>query len=108
MFWKPFFTVFDPHDIERFQKLNELNVTNYRQVVIMRVVVVIFFAAGFAFVREMFIGGDDHHSTALELLQMMFWAAFGFSGLNVAQYTSKRFSDSGYARAKAEGRSTTV
>jgi hypothetical protein len=100
-----FFTVFDSDDPNTLSVLNNLNTTNYRMVVIMRIVVVLFSVGMVAFLREVWNGHFEH---AYDLLEMLLWIAAAFSGINTIQYGIKRGTNTGYAQAKASGSPSTV
>lgn len=82
------------------EKLNDLNTTNYRIVETTKLFKLAVYVALAMFVRESWLSHDDSASNILDTLML---ALFGFAGVNAAQYSAKRFSDKGYAAAKASG-----
>ena len=93
-----FRVVFDP-------RLNNVNTTNYRIVVVVRMSVLVIAVAMATFVWEVL---HEHHAMSIDILDSLLTAIVVLSGINAAQYGLKRFSDSGYKAAGQPAQVTTT
>ena len=88
-----------PHRLS-VSELSDLNSTNYKVVETMKLFKLTVYIALTMFAVEIM---RDHDDSASNILDTTMLALFGFAGVNAAQYTAKRFSNTGYAAAKASG-----